>query len=74
MNIMWEDWRIQIGLNIRMLRRSLRMTQEELAARAGCSRQTISGLERAENSMSADMLFSLCRALHCSAKDILSLE
>ncbi len=62
---------LRLGLNIRMRRHILDLTQKELAAKIGCSTQTLSLVERGKQDISVDMLMRLCRALSCSAKDLL---
>lgn len=63
--------RLRLGLNIRMRRHILKMTQAQLAEKVGCTNRAISALERGKRDLSVEMLFSLCRALECSAADIL---
>ncbi len=62
---------LRLGLSIRMRRHILDLTQKELAAKIGCSTQTLSLVERGKQDISVDMLMRLCRALSCSAKDLL---
>ncbi len=66
-----ENYRIRLGLNIRRWRHMSKMTQTELAQRAGCSSQTVSDLERGRRDMSINMLFSLSHALGCPIKELL---
>ena len=52
-----------LGRAIRELRRARRMTQQELAERAGVSRGCVSGLERAAYGTSATGLLAVLGAL-----------
>ena len=47
------------------------MTQAELAEKAGCTQRTVSALERGEQNISVNMLFTLCRALECPVQELL---
>ena len=55
--------RERIGARIAELRKSLGMTQEDLAAKCGLQRTTISKIERGRFSVSVDMLSRICGAL-----------
>ena len=63
--------RLRLGLNIRMRRHILRLTQVQLAEKVGCGRQYISTLERGKRDMSVEKLFAISRALECSMADLL---
>lgn len=52
-----------IGARIAELRKSLGMTQEDLAAKCGLQRTTVSKIERGRFSVSVDMLSRICGAL-----------
>lgn len=54
---------LRLGLNIRLRRKLMRLTQAELANLVGCGVQTISDIERGKRPMSVNMLFSLSRAM-----------
>lgn len=62
---------LRLGLNVRMRRHILKMTQAQLAEKVGCTNRAISALEHGKRDISVEMLFALCRALECSAVDIL---
>lgn len=62
---------LRLGLNIRMRRHILKMTQAQLAEKVGCTNRAISVLEHGKRDLTVEMLFTLCRALECSAMDIL---
>lgn len=55
--------RERIGARIAELRKSLGMTQEDLAAKCGLQRTTVSKIERGRFSVSVDMLSRICGAL-----------
>jgi transcriptional regulator with XRE-family HTH domain len=58
----------QIGRQIADSRRALRLTQEELARRAGVTRQTVSNIETARNPEAG--LTTLLRLLHALDLDL----
>lgn len=55
--------RERIGARIAELRKYLGMTQEDLAAKCGLQRTTVSKIERGRFSVSVDMLSRICGAL-----------
>ena len=55
--------RERIGARIAELRKSLGMTQEDLAAKCGLQRTTVSKIERGRFSVSVDMLSRICGVL-----------
>jgi transcriptional regulator with XRE-family HTH domain len=57
------DTRARIAWNLRQLRSSLGVTQENLAVDAGVDRTVISDLERSKHNASIDLLDRLARAL-----------
>ena len=52
-----------VARNLRKLRRSRRLSQEELADRAGINRNYVGMLEREENAATVDMLEKLADVL-----------
>ena len=50
------------------------MTQEELASRAGCTRQTIIALEQGKYVPSIELAFRIARALGASLEDVFQYE
>jgi transcriptional regulator with XRE-family HTH domain len=52
-----------VGRNLRRLRRSRRLSQEELADQAGINRNYVGMLEREENAATVDMLEKLAGVL-----------
>ncbi len=55
-----------VARNLRRLRRSRGLSQEELADRAGINRNYVGMLEREENSATVDMLEKLADVLNVS--------
>jgi putative transcriptional regulator len=61
--------------NIRRLRFERdEMTQEELASRAGCTRQTIIALEQGKYVPSIELAFRIARAFGVSLEDVFYYE
>lgn len=50
------------------------MTQEELAARAGCTRQTIIALEQGKYVPSIELAFKIARAFEVSLEEVFQYE
>ncbi len=50
------------------------MTQEELASRANCTRQTIIALEQGKYVPSIELAFNIARALGVSLEDVFQYE
>ena len=50
------------------------MTQEELAKKAGCTRQTIIALEQGKYVPSVELAFRIARALHVGLEDVFQYE
>jgi putative transcriptional regulator len=50
------------------------MTQEELATRAGCTRQTIIALEQGKYVPSVELAFKIARALGAKLEDVFQYE
>lgn len=61
----------RLGLNIRMRRHLMKLTQVQLAEMVGCSKGTISALEHGQRDMSVKMLFALSRALEYPVQEML---
>ena len=65
----------RIRNNIRRLRFDYgEMTQEELAARAGCTRQTIIALEQGKYVPSIELAFRIARAFGVRVEDVFRYE
>ena len=69
---------LRLGQNIYQLRKSRKISQEELAWRADCSQKYISNIELGKARASAVLCARIAAALHCSIDalfaDILSRE
>lgn len=70
MNCTSHDTNRIIGNKIYQLRRSLNMTQQELAEKTGISVTFLSEIENGRKSMSVDTLIKLSRGLHVSLDTI----
>lgn len=57
--------------NVRRLRKSTGLSQEELADRAGLHRTYISSIERSERNVSIENIFLLAKALGVDPGDLL---
>lgn len=62
----------EMGLRIMVRRKSLRMTQEELAEKLGVSTQMISNLELGKKAIRPENLAKVCSVLELSADFILT--
>ena len=62
--------REEIARNLAHYRKRKAWTQEELSARIGVKRTTISSWEKATNGIDVDDLFRLCQALEISVSDL----
>ena len=62
--------RLSFGALVRAKRKSLGMSQEKLAEKAGCDRQSINRVENAAYSPSLDRVFKLADALGMSLSDL----
>jgi len=66
---------IRVNNRIRRLRfDSNEMTQEELASRAGCTRQTIIALEQGKYVPSIELAFKIARAFGVRLEDVFQYE
>ena len=61
---------MNFGDNLKSLRKSKKVSQEELAERLGVSRQSISKWETGENYPSMNNIMCLCDIFHCKINDI----
>lgn len=60
-----------LARNLRRIRTSTGLSQEELADRAGLHRTYISSIERAERNISLENIFLLARALGVEPSDLI---
>ncbi len=63
-----------LGNNLKQIRLRLGMSQQDLAAIAGVSRQTISGVEAGQYAPSTTVALRLAKALGCQVEDLFWLE
>ncbi|MFE4647767.1 helix-turn-helix domain-containing protein [Streptomyces sp. NPDC056707] len=63
-------YRRHVGDQIRDQRRAARLTQQQLADRAGLDKQAISQIENAHASPRLDTLWSLARAMGVTVADL----
>ena len=64
------DLKEVMAVNLRRLRHAKRMTQEELAERAGLSARYVGGIERADVSASVTVLGRIAEALELEATEL----
>jgi transcriptional regulator with XRE-family HTH domain len=62
--------RKRLGDAIRKQRRSLKLSQEQLAERIDCHRNYVGSVERGEQNLTFDMLVRFTKALRCSLGDV----
>ncbi len=60
----------QVGLNLLVLRRKKKLSQEQLGDKAGLDRTYISDIERGQRNISIETMAKLARALHCQLTDL----
>ena len=61
---------IILGQNIRQIRESKQLSQEELGFRIKSARNYIGCIERGEKSPSLDVIFDIAQAMNCSICDL----
>ncbi|MBI4967266.1 MAG: helix-turn-helix transcriptional regulator [Rhodospirillales bacterium] len=66
-----DDPKEILARNLRRIRKSTGLSQEELADRAGLHRTYISSIERAERNISIENIFLLARALDVEPGDLI---
>lgn len=65
---------LQFAVKVRQRRRSLRLTQEQLAVKVDFHVNYVGGIERGERNLSLLSLISLTKALECKLADLLPEE
>ncbi len=60
-----------LARNLRRLRTSTGLSQEELAARAGLHRTYVSSVERGQRNLSLKNIFALARAVGCDPQELI---
>lgn len=68
------DWAEILASNVRVRRRSLCLSQEELAHRVGVDVRYLGGIERMQENPSLKVIVALAKALDCSLIDLLSIK
>jgi transcriptional regulator with XRE-family HTH domain len=63
-----------LARNLRRLRTSTGLSQEELAARAGLHRTYVSSVERGRRNVSLENIFALARGLGCAPQELIALS
>ena len=66
--------RNKFGENVRELRRSRGLSQEELAFRAGIHRNYLGGIERGERNPALDNISAIAKALGVDLSELLRFE
>ena len=61
-----------LGDDLRNIRESRRMTQEDVAAKAGISREYLSKIENDHSSPTVETFLSICKALGVPASKIIA--
>jgi len=64
----------RIGNQVKILREALGITQADLAARCGCTRQTIIMLEQKRYVPSLSLAFAVARALNAGVEEVFEPE
>lgn len=59
-----------LATNIRLRRKLLKISQEELAGRAGLHRTYLGAIERAQQNVSIDNIEKIANALGCTVGDL----
>ena len=65
---------IEFGKRVRILRKRMKLTQEELAELVDVSHSFIGHIERGTRKLSVDTLFRLCAVLKTSADELIGLK
>lgn len=69
-----EEWKARVAGNLRLRRRELKLTQEQLAEQAGINYATYRGIEAGHSTLAFDKLVRLSAALQVSPADIFGTE
>ena len=68
------DWIGLLGSNVRVRRKALRLSQEELADRAGIDVRYLGGIERRQENPTLKVIIAIATCLTCTPLDLLSPE
>ena len=76
---MVKDWenpqkRRELGQRLQQLREDAGITQGDLSAEAGCSKNYLSAIERGVNKLTVPLLLEYCLALNKTPNEILGYE
>ena len=66
-----EKIRVEFGKNLRSIRRTRGLSQEQLAYSAGIDRSYLGKVERGKVNLTIEKLYTLAETLGCSAKDLI---
>lgn len=64
------NWAAILALNVRARRKTLRLSQEELAHRVGVDVRYLGGIEREQENPSLKVIIGLASALNCTPPDL----
>jgi transcriptional regulator with XRE-family HTH domain len=67
-----KDWRIRVGKNVRSLRLTRGLTQEQLAFEAKIDLTYVGGIERGRRNPSLLVMVRLAKALKVDPRDLLA--
>ena len=73
-NLAIEDIKLTFGNRIRQLRLAQRLSQEELAFRAGVHRTYLGGIERGERNVALINIAAIAKALNISLSELFEFE
>lgn len=66
-----EDRNIEIGNNVKRLRKAKGFSQDTLAIQLGLSRTSVVNLEQGRHELTLTKLYTLCEIFHCQVTDLL---
>ena len=66
-----QNWAANLASNLRIRRKMLRLSQEELAHRVGVDVRYLGGIEREQENPTLKVIVALGVALHCSPLELL---
>ncbi|MDC9603136.1 MULTISPECIES: helix-turn-helix transcriptional regulator [Gammaproteobacteria] len=66
-----EKIRVEFGKNLRSIRRTRGLSQEQLAYSAGIDRSYLGKVERGKVNLTIEKLYTLAETLGCSPKDLI---
>jgi len=64
---------LKLGARVRQRRRTMKLTQEQLAEQIGISASFLGHIERGSRVPSVDTLLELCRVLHATPNELLGM-